>query len=324
MEEKYVIGIDGGGTKTVGAAVSMSGRILAMRKGPGINYNNIGMDQARGNLYQVVSGLVQDCGENYEALYIGSAALEYTAGPETIQAMAGDVMDPEKMVIESDAYMALMGMTLGEPGLIAICGTGSMLVMDDGTGQQIMGGWGSLLNDPGSGYAVALDGIRAAVRNWEGTGESTVLGDETLRYFGINRPRQLTEKIYAPNCGVDVIAGFSENVFIAAERGDGVAVQIIQKQMDEIAKEAAALLKKAPNVKNVGLYGGIFQHQRLARTLFSVRMAEKIEDRTIHYLTPEYPPELGAAILYFKKHHMMTDDILLQMKKSYQELVKGG
>jgi N-acetylglucosamine kinase-like BadF-type ATPase len=324
MENKYVIGIDGGGTKTAGAAVSMSGQVLAIRKGIGINYNNIGMDQARNNLDQVVSGLVQDCGGDYEALYIGSAALENTAEPEIIQAMAGNKMDPGKMVIESDAYMALMGMTLGEPGLIVICGTGSMLVMDDGTGQQIMGGWGSILNDPGSGYAVALDGIRASIKHWEGTGESTVLGDETLRYFGIQHPRQLTEKIYTPDCGVDVIARFSENVFIAAERGDGVAVQIIQKQMDEIAKEAAALLKKAPDVKNVGLYGGIFQHQRLARTLFSIRMAEKTLDRTINFLTPEYPPELGAVILYFKRHNMLTDDVLRQMKQSYQKWAIGG
>ena len=324
MREPFIIGIDGGGTKTVGAAVSMSGEVLALRRGAGINYNNIGLEQARKNLYKVVSGLEQDCGQGCEALFIGSAAVENTADSETVRAFAGDLFSPEKMVIESDAYMALMGMTLGEPGMIVICGTGSMLVMDDGTNEQmIMGGWGSLLNDPGSGYAIALDGLRAAVHCWEETGDYTVLADELLHFFGLNAPRQLTEKIYAPDCGVDVIAQFSKCVFSAAERGDRVAAQIIQKQMEEIANEAASLLKKASHVENVGLYGGIFQHQRLARTLFSLRLAEKVKDRPIHYLAPEYPPELGAAILYFKRNNMLTDEVLLRMKKTHLNLCKG-
>ena len=324
MREPFIIGIDGGGTKTVGAAVNRSGKVLALRRGAGINYNNIGMEQARRNLYEVVSGLELECGQGCEALFIGSAAIENTADSETVRAFAGDLFSPEKMAIESDAYMALMGMTLGAPGMIVICGTGSMLVMDDGTDEQmIMGGWGSMLNDPGSGYAIALDGLRAAVHCWEETGEYTVLADETLQFFGLNAPRQLTEKIYAPDCGVDVIAQFSKCVFSAAERGDQVAAQIIQKQMEDIANEAASLLKKASNVENVGLYGGVFQHQRLARTLFTLRLGEKVKDRLIHYLTPEYPPELGAAILFFKRNNLLTDEILLRMKKTYLNLCKG-
>ena len=55
----------------------------------------------------------------------------------------------------------------------------------------------------------------------------------------------------------------------------------------------------------------------------ALRLAEKVKDRPIHYLAPEYPPELGAAILYFKRNNMLTDEVLLRMKKTYLNLCKG-
>lgn len=318
MQDPVIIGVDGGGTKSVGAAVSASGEVLAIRRGGGINYNNIGLEAARKNLYEIVSGLINDCGRDYSALYIGSAAIETPAGRDTVEAMAGKLMRPEAMVMESDAYMALMGMTQGGPGLIVICGTGSMLVMDDGIhGQQIMGGWGHILGDPGSGYTIAAEGLRSAIRCWEETGPETTLAAEAVRYFSLKNPRRLTDKIYDPTCGVDVIARFAENVFKAADAGDRIACEIIKNQMHEIASEAAALLKKSASVDQVGLYGGIFQHQPMARRQFADALQNKLPNRHFNFINPEFPPELGAVILYFRQHEQLNGELLDRMKKSY-------
>ena len=77
-EKQFVIGVDGGGSKTIAAAVSMDGTVLAVQKGNGINYHNIGMEKARENLFGIVSSLEKECGAEYAALSIGSAALEDT------------------------------------------------------------------------------------------------------------------------------------------------------------------------------------------------------------------------------------------------------
>ena len=322
-EKQFVIGVDGGGSKTIAAAVSMDGTVLAVQKGNGINYHNIGMEKARENLFGIVSSLEKECGAECTALSIGSAALEDTASEKEVRAFAGTLFRADRIIMESDAYMALIGLTQGKPGMIVICGTGSMLVMGGEKKQSIMGGWGHLLGDPASGYAIALAGLRAAVRAWEGTARPTSLADKATRFFNLSENRQLTEKIYAPDFGVDGIAKFAPMVFEAAEEGDEEANAILCAQMDEIAAEAAALLRQDAQVRLVGLYGGIFQHQSMAKTLFSGLLREKMPEREFEIAKPAYPPELGAAILYFLRRGTLNEQILRNMQESRQAFYTG-
>ena len=323
--ERIIIGVDGGGSKSTGAAADRSGRVLAVARSGGVNYNNIGMEKARENLYALVNELTRKCGADYAQLMIGHCAADGTLDRETVEKVAGTMLDPNRMLIESDAYMALLGLTKGEPGLIAICGTGSMLVMDDGkNGQRAAGGWGHLLGDPGSGYALALDGLKAAIACWERTGPDTALGDRALQYFHISQPRQLIDRVYAPGFGQKELADFAPMVIGAAEENDQAALDILNKNMLDLAKEAWMLLKDAPDVKIVGLYGGIFQHALIARKMFCGHLEAMAQARELRFTLPDYPPELGALIHYFRGKGQLTEDLLFRMKTSYDALVKGG
>lgn len=66
------------------------------------------------------------------------------------------------MVVD-DVYMALYGLTKGEEGILLISGTGSMgVAIDKDTNLHTVGGWGRPTNDNGSGYYIAVEGIKAA------------------------------------------------------------------------------------------------------------------------------------------------------------------
>ena len=322
--DQVFIGIDGGGTKTAGAAVLSDGTVLALHTGEGINQNNIGMDQARENLWKVVFSLEKKCGKKHDFLYLGSPALDKTADEATVMEIAGDLLDPQRIAAESDVYMALMGMTLGEPGMIVVCGTGSMAVLDDGVhGQKAAGGWGSILGDPGSGYSIAIAGLQAAIDAWEKTGPDTILAECAINHFHLSTPRQLIDRIYAPDSGPHIIAKFAESVLRSAEAGDTAARKILFEEMNKISAQAASLLRGAAQVNCVGLYGGIFQHSDYARNVFISRLEANVKDRPLRWLETSIPPELGAVIFGFKQRGMLTQAVLQRLKETYDACCNG-
>ena len=317
---KIIIGVDGGGSKSIGAAADLDGHVLAAYRGGGINYYQTGMDRARENLREIVNALEEACGGKCGLLSVGMPALDTTADEDTLRAFAGDVFDPQSMILESDACMALEGMTGGDKGMIVICGTGSMALLDDGKKQSVAGGWGYLLGDPGSGYSIATAGLRAAIRAWEGTGPKTGLRERALAYWGLKQPRDLISLIYDPACGPDTVARFAGEVFTLAEAGDVEAANILNEEMRAIAWQAASLLQAAPEVEKTGLYGGIFQHQPLARRLFEDALRKRMDRRTIQIVKPEYPPEIGAVIRGFKQRGMLDTARLKALETSYHAL----
>ena len=319
---KVIIGVDGGGSKSIGVAADGDGRALAVYRGGGINYYQIGMERARSNLKEIADALLSACSGVCELLSVGMPALDTTADEATVRAFAGDAFDPQSLILESDACMTLEGMTGGEQGMIVICGTVSMALLSDGSGYRAAGGWGYLLGDPGSGYSIAMAGLRAAIRHWEGTGPETGLGERALAHFGLRQPRDLIALIYDPVCGPDTVARFAGQVFALAESGEGEAERILENEMQGIAWQAASLLKDAPGVEKVGLYGGIFQHQPLARQYFADALSQRLPGRNIRIVEPEYPPEIGAVIRGFKHLGTLNAERLANLKKTYEKLTE--
>ena len=116
------------------------------------------------------------------------------------------------------------------------------------------------------------------------------------------------------------MARFAGQVFALAESGDGEAERILKNEMQGIAWQAASLLRGAPGVEKVGLYGGIFQHQPLARRLFADALRERLPGHAIQIVEPEYPPEIGAVIQAFKRMGTLNAERLANLKKTYEKL----
>ncbi len=321
MSEKLLIGIDGGGTHSTAVAAYPDGRIAAVVKGGGANFHNIGVDAVRRNLEEMVLALSSRCGCEAGEICVGMSALDAPADEAVCSLFCGGLFTPEQLDLQSDAYIALMGFTMGQPGVIVICGTGSMLLMLDGQGcQHAAGGWGYLLGDAGSGYTLAREGLLAVIDAAEGTGPVTCLTGDALTYFGAETPRGLIDCIYAPDATPAGLAGFARHVLCRAQEGDAAAKDILARNMQRLARSAAMLTEKAPEAARVGLYGGIFGHSELARSLFTRSLQELAPDACVCSL--DYPPELGALIHLFRKHGMLDDAVLARMKSTYEEIRK--
>ncbi len=308
--------MDGGGTNTVAVAAAMDGTVVDIGHGEGINYNTIGMERARRNLSDLLEGMPAARALGYRRMCVGMSALDGAASEATVRAFAGGVFDRDKLDLQSDAYVALMGLSLGGPGLIVICGTGSMLLMMDAEGRQhVTGGWGYLLSDRGSSYALATDGLRAAIDAWEGIGPATRLTEAALRHFDLTSPRALIDRVYSPAATPGLIAQFAREVLVLMPE-DAVAAEIIGQNMRHVAMQAARMLAAHPEVTKVGLSGGIFAHHPAVFRLFEGHLSALRPEVTVS--RPEYPPELGALVHLFKTMGTLDELMLLRMRESYR------
>ena len=270
MAHGILIGIDGGGTHSTAVAAYPDGRIAAVAYGGGLNFHNIGVEKAHAHLEEMCAELCQDCSAPAEEICVGMAALDAPADATTTATFTRGMFTPGQLDLQSDAYIALMGFTLGQPGVFVICGTGSMLLMLDGEGRQhAAGGWGYLLGDAGSGYTLAREGLLAAIDAAEGLAEDTPLLTDALAYFQADAPRGLIDRIYAPGFTPDKLAGFARCVLTRAKDGDSLAREIVLRNMHRLARHAARLVEKAPEANRIGLSGGIFTLSELARADFT-------------------------------------------------------
>lgn len=238
--KKYVIAVDGGGTKTVGTLADLNGEVLNYKVCGASNPNDIGEEASAKMISSLVRRLADEADGWITAVYAGISG---AVGHERVLKRAIHKACPDTTVrVESDVYN-LFGLLPGDPDRDAaaiICGTGSVcFVRKDGELHRI-GGWGYLLDTNGGAYSVGRDALEAALRQVDGRGEKTALYDRACNYLGDN-PENCIGKIYKN--GKPFIAGFAPEVFRVAEENDPIAVRIVADAVNAI-KEYVDIAKK--------------------------------------------------------------------------------
>jgi N-acetylmuramic acid 6-phosphate etherase len=140
-----------------------------------------------------------------------------------------------------------------KPGILVISGTGSVVVGRNAAGKTARaGGWGHLLGDHGSGYWIALTGLRAAIREYDRRGK---FNPRILRRLCLNSPDQLIGWIQiASKDGIAALAGeFME---------PGLMLQAASFLAQDAHAVAGRLGLERPHVVLAG--GALKNHRKLA------------------------------------------------------------
>lgn len=318
---QLIIGVDGGGTTATGLAMNTNGQIMAMRKGQGINYNNIGLPKARQHLRLLVDQLLKDCGQNdYALLSLGMSALDGPASQAETGLFAGDLFDKNKLLMDSDAHIALYTAVMDGPGMMVICGTGSMVALRNAEGFEVVkGGWGYLLGDPLSAFNLAADGMRAAIGWWERQEGSKVMADAVATFFNLSSPRHLIDMLYDSTKEPQHLAGLAQTVLALARDGDQTARAILERNIQQMAQTILSF-ERAHIPHTIWVYGGMFSHnptvvQALEAALCQGGLAVRVQ------VLP-HSPAFGALSLGLKHLCLLNQLTGKTMHTSYQEVCK--
>ncbi len=289
---KFAAGIDGGGTKTRVCCRDLQGQTISEKTFGAFNLNSIGAERFAALLTEITTYL-QSIG-TCAALCIGTAGISN----ETMSAMIEKALDQAGILqrkLVGDHVIALHGALDGEPGIALIAGTGSICFGISPTGEEIrVGGWGHLIGDEGSGYALGRDALAAVAHAWDGYGDPTLLTQLLAEAYGLDDRSKIISYVYAGD--KSRVAAFSRLVEQAAASGDGVARTIIQTNGEQLAQQAEAVyrrlhMEEAP----LAMLGGMLENRTLLRSAFISAMGYRCP--AVHCIDPKHDACTGAVMM---------------------------
>jgi N-acetylglucosamine kinase-like BadF-type ATPase len=232
MREGFVIGVDGGGTKTHALVADPSGRVLGRGAAGPSNVQAVGVEATYAALDAAVTAALDEAGLGGKprALCLGMAGAGRAADRAVIERWASARYPGVLARVTHDAALVLAAGTPAGWGIAVLCGTGSLVYGVDPSGAAARaGGWGYLLGDEGSGYALGRAALRAIARAADGRGPSTSLTDAVLVHWSLDAPAALIAHVYRPPLSRAAIAELAPLVVAEAEAGDAVAGALVQE-----------------------------------------------------------------------------------------------
>jgi glucosamine kinase len=240
---RYVVGIDAGGTKTVGLLADETGHVLAEARGSGANLQTHGELEVE----KVFDGVLESLGRDkpVAAVCLGIAGVDRPHDERAIREILRRLGHRERARVVNDAAVALAAGAPDSVGIVILAGTGSIAYGSDPRGASARsGGYGFLLADEGSGYWLGHQALRAAVRAADGRGPDTRLMPLLFEALEVSSVPELVPRVYEKGLPKHRIAAFAPLVQRAADEGDAVGRQLIEQAAHELALAARSVARQ--------------------------------------------------------------------------------
>jgi N-acetylglucosamine kinase len=266
---RLFLGVDGGQSGTRVLIGDENGCILgAGDAGP---CNHAAAGEGRRNLEKAVAeGLAAACasaGLDPSGVSFEAACLGMSGGPDDKREILAGMLRTGRLIVTHDAAIALAGATSAGQGIVVIAGTGSMAFGRNAEGRTARaGGWGHLFGDEGSGFDIARQALRAALRMEEGWGPPTSLRQGLLEATGAASANEILHLFYGSDWPRSRVAALAPLADGAAAEPDRIASEILKAAADALAKLAAAVrsrLWRPGDPVEVAYVGGVFRNRAL-------------------------------------------------------------
>ncbi len=266
MSDDLLLALEGGGTRSQAALLDAAGRILHVCDAADVNPNFITPQESRQAVRAAVSQVVAAAGITAEQVSdVALALVGVRAGDDA--SLLKDLLPHARYHSFGEGEVVFARAGCYRPhGVAVVAGTGATAwaVRSDDRRQTVFGGWGTLLGDEGSGYALGLAGLRAAVRAYEGRAEApTSLYPAVRQHLGLAEAtfrEELVALAYHKPLTRPEIAALASLVGWLAAAGDALAVQLVAQvaaDLAALALHAARSLFAAAERFDVVVAGGL-------------------------------------------------------------------
>jgi len=321
-------GFDGGGTRTTCVLCDPEGKVLGIGSGGRSNYHNVGLPHAVSSLRRAFEEALDSSGLAKSVAVDACFGLAGLDSREDMEAMKGGIASmklgsgPRKDLVVNDWRTALAGAFIDRPGVTLIAGTGCVAAAQGKGGKKVarVGGWGHIVDDRGSAYDIGRDALYAAMSAYDGRGPKTAVLKLIMGRLGADEPQGIIARVYAGHLSVSGVASLSVLVANAAEKGDRVALAILEekgKVLGELVVSAATQLDMLGMPFGVSLNGGVFKAGRpvvgpMEETIRASAPKAKIVE-------PRLSPACGAVVLLLRRAGAKVDGQLVARMRSSLE-----
>ena len=250
-QSRLILGVDGGGTKTMAlvAAVDDTGQMTIIGRGVGgpSNLRLSGIPQSLNSLDNAIDEALAAAGMTGRKFDCAVLALAGSTSPD-IQRDVSDWANKRDLSMDleiaHDALPVLAHGTADGWGIALIVGTGSVAVGVDIQGRSVTrGGWGHWFGDKGSGFFLGYKALAAVAEASDDIGPKTMLSKMVLERLGTEDPRSILMKVSEGGDVRRAVAALAPLVMEAAMRRDKVARRIVKGAVKEAVKLVAAVAK---------------------------------------------------------------------------------
>lgn len=302
MKEEFVLGIDGGGTAAGVMAAGMDGTPLGTWTFGALNINGQTYGQAADTVRSIAKGLLDEGlpMSRCKGVCIGAAGISNHDTARVFHKALEDCGMRGVIKLAGDQETALAAASETLWGVVLIAGTGSICYGRNQWGHSFRsGGFGHLIDDEGSAYAIGRDILKAVVKSTDGRGENTVLKELLYQRLSVSSAQQLVTWLYAPERTKKEIAALAVLAQEGEEAGDREAVRILKNAGKALLELADPVLVSIPEADCIYLSGSVLIKNARIRREFSGGL-QKMHPKAAPKLLEE-PAALGAVRIIRKE-----------------------
>ncbi|CAM5489928.1 BadF/BadG/BcrA/BcrD ATPase family protein [Leifsonia shinshuensis] len=277
-----IVGIDIGGTKTHVRAES-DGATLLDRSVPTAEWQADGKLDSPASVQGLLALFGGLPGSAEAALAVGAHGLDSEAQTLAFQSALAEAHRGRTWTVND---VELLGPAAGFDDAIAvIAGTGSKVVGRLADGSPVTaGGYGYILNDPGSAPALVRDAVRSLFDAVDEREQPDQLADALFAHFGVDDVVGLSNALTV-HPRITRWGAAAPLVFAAADAGSRRAARVIDDAADELARSVQLVHRHGAVGRHVVCAGGVITNQPRLFQAFHERLRTRGLGHVVHLLT---------------------------------------
>lgn len=315
--DEYVLGVDGGNTKTIAIIARADGSVVGEGRGGCSDiYTDPDVNVPLGEVERAVHSALTKSGIAAEQLAAGAFSMAGGDWPEDfalLQAAMKARGFGKEIVTVNDSVGALRSGSAGGPAVVCVCGTGANTAARGLDGRLWHTSW---WQDTQGGHQLAIKTLEAVYRAELEMSPPTALTQAVLTYFNRDKMEDVVYLMYSrgDNPERGKLIGLSKVLFDTAVVGDATATRIAQEHGTSLGDYVLAAARQV-GIERVPftlvLTGGVLRHP--SRIMPEALIAQV--QKTNPNVTPVYSvfePAVGALLLAFEAAGIPTDEPLLE------------
>jgi N-acetylglucosamine kinase-like BadF-type ATPase len=310
----YILGIDGGGTKTFALVADERGRLLGFGQAGPSNHQGPGLETAMAAVERAGREALTSAGVRADDVAIVSCGLGGADLPEDF-AMLQPALEGlnlgASVDLRNDTQVALRAGTHESWGVVLICGTGFNVAGRAPDGREIcFPGLGWISGDWGGAEALAFEMVRLVMREDDGRGPPTALTPMLLAALEQPSAYELMRALYHRRIARPRLLSHVPLVFRAAMLGDEPAQSLIIRLGEELGTSAVAVIRRLgleAQPVEVVLGGSVFKGEGPLLTDTLIQVIHRAAPRAV-LARPAFEPVVGAILLGLEAAGVRIDD----------------
>ncbi len=301
----YILGVDGGGSKTLAVVADDTGEVLGIGRTGSANHQGLGLDRAMEQVRLAVLQAYATAGVRPEEVEVAAYCIAGADLPEDFELLRPALTDlhlAQREHLENDIVASLRSGSDRRDVVVVGWGSGVNALGRNAAGREIRFpalGW--ISGDWGGGGDLGREAIYLVVRGDDGRGRPTLLREPVLAAFDVKDVDELVRILYFEEGRYLPMHSLAPLVFAVANAGDGVARDLVERAGIEVAATALALLRRLEILDvptDVVLAGSIFKAE-LPLLIDTVRCRLNEAAPLAQLIRPEVEPVLGALFCGF-------------------------